>query len=42
MLDLPFSRIFHLPQTAAKRELVVAAPWLPTDVLDDVHRERIS
>ena len=25
-----------------KRKLVVAAPWLLTDVLDDVHRERIS
>jgi len=37
MLDLPFSRI-----PCAARKLLVAAPWLPTDVLDDVHRERIS
>jgi len=38
MLDLPF-----LPDSMCrKRKLLVAAPWLPTDVLDDVHRERIS
>lgn len=34
MLDLPF--------ICRKRKLVVAAPWLPTDVLDDLHRARIS